>query len=688
METTSNLVLQNVVLLFSAAFVISVIFRYISAPTILGYLFTGILIGPQVLGLFSQEQVEPLAEIGLVLLLFVVGLELSPRFFAQLGPNLLLASAIQIGGVLIAAMFALLALTTLPFMAVFLISFTVAMTSTPIVLKHLSDKDATDGLVGRLTTGISVVQDISAIVLMLFLPLLAADPDGGGFIAHLLPFLLGLVVMVGGVVLVRWILHFVLEKVVRPGGRELLVVFAVVMVLGSAWVADAFGWSMALGALIVGLLLSEADERHLLAAEVLPFRDIFNALFFISIGMLLNLSVFFDHWLIILTAIVATAIFKTAIASAAVSIAGWPIRPSLQVGVGLFAISEFGYVLIREAGNRGMLEAEVVDTVVAYIIGTMFVGATILPASDYLVRWIERLGFIEKIPEAGEGDQPVAPALIHHVIIVGYGLNGRNLAKVLSATHIPYCVVEMNPQLVQAARQEGVDVIVGDAARAYILDRAGLRTAHSLVVAINDPPATRRIVARARTLRPHIFILARTRFVADIDDLYQAGASRVIPEEFETSIEIAAHVLKQMNVPDNIVEAQLAAVRAGGYGMLRGRPTDRATAAELMEVFQLTATRTHYVAEGAAAAEKTIAELDVRRRTGVSILAVVRGNSPVTNPPPHFRVRVGDVLVLVGSHAQLESARNLLQNGPSTDDMGPVAQHEESAVIERQQEPS
>ena len=688
MEATSNLVLQNVVLLFSAAFIISVIFRYISAPTILGYLFTGIIIGPQVLGLFSQEQVEPLAEIGLVLLLFVVGLELSPRFFAQLGPNLLLASAIQIGGVLIAAMLALLALSTLPFMAVFLISFTVAMTSTPIVLKHLSDKNATDGLVGRLTTGISVVQDISAIVLMLFLPLLAANPEGGGFFAHLLPFLLGLVVMVVGVALVRWALHFFLERVVRPGGRELLIVFAVVMVLGSAWMADAFGWSMALGALIVGLLLSEADERHLLAAEVLPFRDIFNALFFISIGMLLNLAVLFEHWIIIVGAVLATIVLKTAIAAGAVSIAGWPIRPSLQVGVGLFAISEFGYVLIREAGSRGMLEAEVVDTVVAYIIGTMFVGAVLLPLSDYIVAWIERLGLGENKAAEGEGNGAFASALAHHVIIVGYGLNGRNLARVLSATRIPFCVVEMNPQLVQSARQEGVDVVVGDAARAYILDRAGLQTAHSLVVAINDPPATRRIVARARTLRPQLFILARTRFVADIDDLYQAGASRVIPEEFETSIEISAHVLKQMNVPDNIVDAQLAAVRAGGYGMLRGRPTDRATAAELMEVFQLTATRTHYVAEGAAAAEKSIAELDVRRRTGVSILAVVRGNSPVTNPPPHFRVRAGDVLVLVGSHAQLESARNLLQNGPSSEEMPLAAQPEQSANIEQKQESS
>ncbi|MEX2015686.1 MAG: cation:proton antiporter [Candidatus Hydrogenedentales bacterium] len=685
MDPTPNLVLQNIVLLFSAALIISVLFRYLWAPTILGYLFTGILIGPHLLGLFSQEQVEPLAEIGLVLLLFVVGLELSPRFFTQLGPNLLLASTLQIGGVLAAAALVLLLFTPLSFVAVFLISFTVAMTSTPIVLKHLSDRGATSGLVGRLTTGISIVQDISAIVLMLFLPLLVTTEEGAAWHGQLLPFLGGIMAMVAGILVVRRLLPVVLEKIVRPGGRELLLMFAVVLVLASAWAADALGWSMALGALIVGLLLSEADERHQLAAEILPYRDIFNALFFISIGMLLNLDTVIDHWPILVAAVLATLFLKTAIASAAVSFAGWPIRPSLYVGIGLFAISEFGYVLIREAGGLGLLSSETVDAVVAYIIGTMFVGALLLPASEYLISLMERLNLIKD--QAVPVDEALAPhpALAHHVIIIGYGLNGRNCAKVLSATRIPYCVVEMNPQLVQTAREEGVEVVVGDAARAYILDRAGLSTARALVVAINDPPATRRIVARARSLRPNLFILARTRFVAEIDELYEAGASRVIPEEFETSLEIAAHVLKELDVPDNVVEGQLAAVRAGGYGMLRGKPTTRAAAAELMEVFQLTATRTHYIAEGAAAAERTIADLDLRRRTGVSILAVVRGNSPVTNPPPHFRVRVGDVLVLVGSHAQLESARDVLQNGPSADDL-PPAQHEQSAVVPGKQE--
>jgi CPA2 family monovalent cation:H+ antiporter-2 len=222
----------------------------------------------------------------------------------------------------------------------------------------------------------------------------------------------------------------------------------------------------------------------------------------------------------------------------------------------------------------------------------------------------------------------------------------------------------MSPKLAQAAKAVDAELVVGDASRTAILNEAGLPTARALVVAINDPGATARVVSRARDARPDVFILARTRFVSEIEPLYDAGANLVIPEEFETSIEIAAHLLKQMDIPDNIVEGQIAAIRAGGYGMLRGKPVDRAFTEELMAVLQSTVTRTHYVAQNSIADGKTLAQLDLRAKTGVTIIAVVRNGKPTTNPTADFHIRHEDVLVLVGGHAQLDAAKNFL-NQPS-----------------------
>jgi CPA2 family monovalent cation:H+ antiporter-2 len=246
------------------------------------------------------------------------------------------------------------------------------------------------------------------------------------------------------------------------------------------------------------------------------------------------------------------------------------------------------------------------------------------------------------------------------VIIIGFGVNGENLARVLKATHVPFNVVEMNPNLVRLAREAGAEVIVGDAARAVILEHAGLDHAHAVVVGINDSDALRRIISQVHAARPDIFILARARFVSDLDSLYRLGATQVIAEDFETSIEITANLLRQMNVPDNLVEAQIAAVRAGRYGMLRGNATDRAAQEELMQVLQTTATRTHYLTEGSVACGRTLVEIDLRAKSGVTVIAVVRNGTPNTNPGPDYRFEHGDVLVLVGGHAELERTKLLL----------------------------
>jgi CPA2 family monovalent cation:H+ antiporter-2 len=333
---------------------------------------------------------------------------------------------------------------------------------------------------------------------------------------------------------------------------------------------------------------------------------------------------------------------------------------ALHVGLCLCSVSEFGYVLGLEAMRNGLLSGNSLAFFSAYAVGTMLIGAMVIPVAAPLSAVLTR-----RLSESGAKEQEAGDSNVHHVILVGYGTSGRNLSKVLTSTHIPHCLIEMNPRLVHLARENEVRVVVGDASRTSILDLAGLDHAHALVIAINDPAATARIVSQARAARPDLFILARTRFVNEIDVLYRAGATRVIPEDFETSIEISAQVLKEMDIPDNVIEAQVAAIRAGNYGMLRGRPTDRAAQAELLAVLQQTVTRTHYLGETCPAVGKSIAETDMRAQTGVTIIAVVRNGQPHTSPPPDFRFEAGDTLVLVGAHVQLESAKALLEAPPT-----------------------
>jgi CPA2 family monovalent cation:H+ antiporter-2 len=231
----------------------------------------------------------------------------------------------------------------------------------------------------------------------------------------------------------------------------------------------------------------------------------------------------------------------------------------------------------------------------------------------------------------------------------------------LKSTRVPYCVVEMNQGLVNEARQAEAPVVVGDATRMAILERAGIDAARALVVAVNDHQATQRIVAQVSARRPELYVLARTNFVSDIDRLYELGAKLVVPQDFETSVEVAAHVLQQFGIPDNIVEAQIASVRSGGYGMLRGKPTDRAAHAELIKILERTATQTFYLADDSYACGRTLAEINLRALTGCMVIAIVRSGKPTANPPGDFHLEANDVLVLVGAHQEIEAAKALLQ---------------------------
>lgn len=649
--------LEQVTILFGTALAVAWAFRFMRAPSIIGFLITGLIIGPSSLGLIDEHQVAIFAEVGLVLLLFTIGLELSPKPLLRSGPRLFAATLAQL--VVTAAIPAVLIalFTSYGLMAGIILGIGIALSSTAIVLKTLSDQGEVRSAMGNICTGVLLLQDVFVILVMLTLPFLAAGGEGnmmeavrtgGG----------GLVALAVVTVVMRKLLPGILRQITRHGGHELTTLFAVFMAAGGAFFAGALGWPMALGACVSGLLLAEADLRHQLVAEITPFRDLFNALFFISLGMLVDLDIVMEYWWMLALAIGATLVIKALIVGGIVRIAGWPTRLGVQVGLGLCTVSEFGYVLAREANYSGLLPDSALAGLIPYSVGTMLIGAMMVPLSGRFAALM--MGRVEEdtaTPDEGHEDM----ALDSHVLIVGYGVNGKNLVKVLSATRVPHCVVEMNRSLAQTVRDDGAEVIIGDAARASILKSAGLMSARVLVVAINDVVATRRVVAQARALSPKLYIIARTQYAVELDHLYRNGASMVVPADFEVSIKIFAQVLTEFKIPDNVIQSQIHSVRAGGYGLLRGTSLDQPEhLQELLQVFRLTATQTYYVSEKCPMAGQTIADTDLRARSGVSIIAVVREGQPTTNPPAEFTLNVGDVLVLVGTHAQLNNATSVL----------------------------
>jgi len=659
--------LTVIVVVFGAALVAAWMMRALRAPTVLGFLLAGVTLGPSGLGLISadygRDQVQFFAELGLVVLLFTVGLEMGPGPLLRTGPRLLAATLVQMALTGLATGLAVRYLLDLEWTGAWLAGLAVSLSSTAIVLKHLSDRDQIDTPAGAVITGILLLQDMAVILALILLPLLgvASGPPG-----HWTLYLLKIGLALGGLIAVSLIARLVMPGVVslvfRFGGQELMTLFAIVTACVGAWLASLADWSWPLGAFIAGLLLAQSDLAHQLRAEITPFRDTFNALFFVSIGMLTDLEVFARYPLALTLAVGATVLLKAGLAFAAIRLAGWPLRLALTAGVGLSTISEFGYVLTKEAARFQMITGDFVSVFVIWTVGTMLVGALLLPAAApvgaAVSRWLETLGQPPARESIALAAQPTEA--VSHVIIVGYGVNGRNLARVLLATRIPFIVVEFNRANARLAREDRAEVIVGDAARMSILLRAGLATARALVVSIADRDATRRIVAQAHRARPDLYILARTRYVADLQTLYRLGARQVIPEEFETSIEIFAHVLREFAVPNNVIEQQVTLVRAGQYSMLRGRPTDRDLRTEWLQVLQAAVTQTFMLTADSPACGQTIGQTRLRSRTGVTIVAITRRGTPIANPSPDFRLEEGDVLVLVGTHRQLDHAKAVL----------------------------
>ena len=448
--------------------------------------------------------------------------------------------------------------------------------------------------------------------------------------------------------------------------REIFILFVIFICLGTAWLTSEIGLSLALGAFIAGLVISESEFRHQIVADILPLRDCFSGIFFISIGMLLNLDFLMRD---IFTALL-NLILIVGIKGVVVFVVFWGLFRSLRLGVvlglSLAQIGEFSFILAKAGRGYGLLTSTGEQTFLAASILSMI-------ATPFLIQWVHRLAFgLETIVGALSDRQPseeeAEGSTTQHVIVVGYGLNGQNLTRVLKEVSIPYRILEMDPDLVSQARAAGEPISFGDGTRPEVLEKVGIAQARILVIAISDPVATARVVSQTRRLRPDLYLVVRTRYVAEIDHLYSLGANQVIPEEFETSVEIFARVLQEYHIPRNVISLQVDLIRKEHYGTLRGLRLQGKRLDELSQFLAGTTTDTFLILKNSPAVGRSLAELQLRSRSGVTLIAVVRKGTSIHNPGPEFRLEGEDILVLLGSHKELDQATQILSPPSQTDE--------------------
>lgn len=650
--------LRDVVVLLAASIPIVFVCHRVGIPSLVGFLLTGILLGPEGAGWVKDAAVvESLGQAGAILLLFAIGLELSVAELARLGWRVLIAG---IGQIFLMGLltFGLARAASWPAPAAVLLAFILVHSSTVVALKLFADRGQLDAPQGRVATGILVLQDLAIVPIVLLIPLLG-QPEGIELSAIARALGTACVVVVGIVALARVVLPLLLRLAAGLGLRELFTVTVVLICLGTAWLADSMSLSLEVGALIAGLVLSDSDYSHQVFADMAPLRDVFASLFFISIGMHLGYEFLVAHAAEVLLGAAALMLGKILVFLLLLLPVLGSLRLALVVAVGLSQLGELAIILLQMAAPTGLLPAGSQELLVGIAVVTFGVSPLLLGPAERLGLWWQR--------RAGKDGEPLSedPPVEGHVVILGYGLNGRNLAKVLRETGVPYRVAALNPARVAEGRARGEQIVFGDATSREVLETLAVPRASIVVIAISDAIASQRATGLVRELNPSAVILVRTRYVAEMEQLRALGADEVIPEEFETSVEIFARVLRRLHIPRNVIDLQISLIRQDGYEMLRGLDLPKQHLRDVQELLAAAMTETYLLEAGSVGVDRTIGEVRLREQTGVTLVAVVRSGMPTANPEASFRMAEGDILVLLGDHAGLERASQVLGGDPS-----------------------
>ncbi len=640
------IILKDLVILLALSIPIVALAQRLRIPAIVGFLGVGILVGPHGFAWIGQpEIVNELAEVGVILLLFTIGLELSLSRIMKLRRLVLQGGLFQVGLTLCALAAVSYYVLQAPVHRSIFYGSLVALSSTAIVLRAYSDRGDLDTPPGRVTVSILLFQDLAVVPLMLMVPILSAGSSGAELPWRELVWGILIVVLLLG--LGRFVIPWILRQVALLRNRELFTLCVGFFCLFAAFLTAEAGLSFALGAFLAGLVVSESEYGLQALSSILPFRDAFSGIFFTSVGMLLDIDFVVHSMLLVLVVTVVVVALKALIITAVTLTLRRSLAVSLVCGLGLAQIGEFSFVLASVGRPLGMFSGTDYQLFLAASVISMLLAPLLIEIAPQFARGVaSRLGR----PTAGLFSPPGSgeEELRDHAIIVGYGISGKHLTRVLHAAQIPYVALDQNGHQVRRARAEGFRIRFGDGTHREVLEHVGIERARVIVFAIASPSDELRGVAMARHLNPSVRIVVRTRYVLSIDELMRLGATEVVVEEFEASLELFARVLEFYETPTNVIHQELELVRSEHYGLFRAvaRPDIKLDALRHLGIHA--ALELIEVEEGSQAVGQSPSSLDLRQKTGSVVLAVVRDGVAIYKRDPSFQFKSGDTVVLVG----------------------------------------
>ncbi|MCU0447307.1 MAG: cation:proton antiporter [Microscillaceae bacterium] len=645
--------IREIVIILGLSVLVIYFFERFRLPTILGLLLTGMIAGPNGLGsIQASHEVEMLSEIGVVLLLFIIGLEFSLKNLYAIRQTILIAGTFQ---VLVTIGITTLWMYLLGFSwqrGVFM-GFLFSLSSTAIVLKILQTKSEVSSPHGKIALGVLIFQDIVVVPMMLFTPLIAGN-SSNVWLSLLDLCIKALLVILGVWLSARYIYPYLMYEVAKTRNRELFIITVVVTCLLVAWLTSLIGLSLALGAFLAGLIISESEYSHQATSIVIPFREIFASFFFVSIGMLLNIHFVFNHFLLISILVVAVLIGKGFIAVLAAALLRYPLRTCLLSGLALFQVGEFAFILSKIGIENKLLSPEVYQYFLAVSILSMAITPFVLLNAESIVGLIiksplrEGLGLFAGMNNRVVNTNEVATEQLEdHIIVIGYGVNGRNLVQAAKYAHIPYVIVELNPETVRQEVAKNEPILYGDATQVSILEHVQVYQARAVVIAISDPIATKRVVQSIRNICKTVYIIVRTRYISDIEEYHLLGANEVIAEEFETSVEIFTRVLHKYLLPEEEINSFVDVIRTDKYQVLRPRrPLDGIYYG--LEIPNLRVSCLNVQNPDANFVGKCLGDSDIRQMYGVNILAIQRQESLIIEINKQTKILLDDNLYVMG----------------------------------------
>jgi CPA2 family monovalent cation:H+ antiporter-2 len=651
-------VLKDIVIIFALSTFVNFIFTRIKVPAIIGYLITGVIAGPNLLALInSPENVEVMAEIGVILLMFTIGLEFSINHLLNIRRIVFLGGFMQL---LITAGVTMLVSRAYHFgwaEAVF-VGFLTALSSTAVVLKLLQERSELTTHYGKTIVGILIFQDIILVPLLLFTPML------GGATGNIGSELLMLLLKATGIIIFiyignRWLMPRLLHLIAMTHSQELFLMSILLFCLAVAMLTNELGMSLAFGAFLAGLMISDSEYSHNAFGNLIPFKDVFTSFFFVSIGMLLDLGFVYDHpWLVIAT-VLLVIVLKTVIAGFTAFTLGHTFFGTVVVGLSLAQVGEFSFILARLGLTNKIITPYHYQLFLAVAITSMALSPMLIQISKPLANLILRLPLP---PFLVNGLFPLKqveiPELKSHIVLIGKDSRAINLAAMVKKMDLPFTSIVFDPDRARQQIENGNLAVFGDATNEPVLRQAYVHNAEMVIISIGNLITAMSIVEHVRRMNKHAFIIVRTRHVADIEELYRLGATQVIPEEFETAIDFFERILGKYLIPRMEIERAIARIREDNYGIFRdkGKVGGYSLLKDIPDI-EIAAVK---VGEKSVFAGKTIAETALRKTCGVTMVAVKHGDRVIPNPEPSTLISGSDIAYLLGKPEMIAIATDLL----------------------------